>query len=141
MLSPDLPAKQDRDSHTRKKRAAPPASETLATRNCSVSRVSNTEGANNVIGTASNQREREALMDMPGGGDIAADLQQESNKENERIVFASPPPPSNKGRLSFEAIDPVNILLPFDLVKATFDAMRQLRTRQEVERLRGVSLS
>ncbi|MFV1964098.1 MAG: 30S ribosomal protein S5 [Pirellulaceae bacterium] len=30
---------------------------------------------------------------------------------------------------------------PITLVKATFDALRQLRTRQEIERLRGVSLS
>jgi len=30
---------------------------------------------------------------------------------------------------------------PITLVKATFDALRQLRTRQDIERLRGVSLS
>lgn len=30
---------------------------------------------------------------------------------------------------------------PITLVKATFDALSQLRTRQEIERLRGVSLS
>jgi small subunit ribosomal protein S5 len=30
---------------------------------------------------------------------------------------------------------------PILLVKATFDALTQLRTRQDVERLRGVSLS
>ena len=30
---------------------------------------------------------------------------------------------------------------PITLVKATFDALQQLRTRQEIERLRGVSLS
>jgi small subunit ribosomal protein S5 len=30
---------------------------------------------------------------------------------------------------------------PITLVKATFDALEQLRTRQEIERLRGVSLS
>ena len=30
---------------------------------------------------------------------------------------------------------------PITLVKATFDALQKLRTRQEVERLRGVSLS
>lgn len=30
---------------------------------------------------------------------------------------------------------------PITLVKATFDALRQMRTRQEIERLRGVSLS
>jgi len=30
---------------------------------------------------------------------------------------------------------------PITLVKATFDALARLRTRQETERLRGVSLS
>src|SRR5690606_3974140 len=29
---------------------------------------------------------------------------------------------------------------PLNLVKATFDALRQLRTREQIERLRGVSL-
>jgi small subunit ribosomal protein S5 len=29
---------------------------------------------------------------------------------------------------------------PITLVKATFDALQQLRTRQDIERLRGVSL-
>jgi small subunit ribosomal protein S5 len=30
---------------------------------------------------------------------------------------------------------------PHNLVKATIDALRQLRSRQDIERLRGVSLS
>lgn len=60
---------------------------------------------------------RARMLESSEGGDIAL----ESNKGNDTAAaYASPVPTKSNGRHSFQVIDPVNVLLPADVLKAGY---------------------
>lgn len=64
---------------------------------------------------------RASLLDRAGEGDIAGDVEgEEEVEETLPVPFKSPPPPKGKGKNSFEAIDPTNVLPPLEAVILTF---------------------
>ena len=63
--------------------------------------------------------ERAALLETDAGGDIAAELENSNNDTEPQ--FTSPVPAKGNGRRSFQAIDPINVTLPFDVLKSTFE--------------------
>lgn len=133
MLSPELPPLSDRDrgrhsglcsGGTRQQQSlqqlAMPVPGTVAEEAPPPPTMDEDEATENRKGY--NLRAR--MLNELGGGDIAADLDCGGleNKENDELMILLPPARGN-GKHSFTAINPVNVLLPLDVLVSTFEKL------------------